>query len=314
MDLVVPVDHRDDMHEKTMESLVLRHYAEIWPEWGLTLRSTQVPLDAGRLDLLFAGVDGMRVMELKRDVITASTIDQLQRYVLELRRRDPDTTYGGIAVAPSVSPAGASRAEELALLAVELPEARLREVAARHGIALDAATGHRPRPPGRIRTARPVPRTTRGATDPVRAALLARVDARFPPGSLTATSASAWLLREYCSLAFPSSTPALNRIAAQLLEQVLDVVPGSAVGRRAADGWTTIDTAEGVTAFAIEPKRTTIKTSFSLPTDVAAREKAAGRITVKGPRHYGMWVHASLSEQSQIPGVMELVKKGLTQA
>jgi len=275
------------------------------------LRSTQVPLDAGRLDLLFAGEDGMWVMELKRDVVTASTVDQLQRYVVELRQRYPGVTYGGIAVAPSVSPAGASRADELGLLAVELPEARLRAVAARHGVALDAATGHRPRPPGQIRTVRPAPRTTRGATDPVRAALLARVDARFPPGSLTAGSASAKLLREYCLLAFPSSTPALNRLAAELLEQVLQVVPGSAVGRRAAGGWTTIDTAEGVTAFAVEPKRTTIKTSFSLPTDVAAREKAAGRITVKGPRHYGMWVHAALSEQSQIPGVMQLVRKGL---
>ena len=89
------------MLEKTIEEIVKRHTAEIWPDLPLEYVESQRRLPNGKiLDLSFRDRSSncVLVVELKRYRVTAAVIRQLAGYLSEMRKMEPEVGFRGMVV------------------------------------------------------------------------------------------------------------------------------------------------------------------------------------------------------------------------
>ena len=64
--------------------------------------SSEFTIDSGRVDILGMKDDVIYVVELKRDKVTQSTIEQLSNYLPDIELLNPDKEVIGIAAAPYI--------------------------------------------------------------------------------------------------------------------------------------------------------------------------------------------------------------------
>lgn len=301
------------MHEKTVEEIISRYPAEVWPGCDLRLVARQTPLDSGRLDLHMRDQSGDDwILELKRGPFPPSGLLQLAQYVQELRQRSAGRLVHGMAVGTSFSPESERAARHYGLAIRTFDEAALRAIARAHGLPLDRASLARPNTlRGQDQESKPRgPGSRRGATDPARAAALAALDARFPPASLRGDTPEA-TLREYWAAASPSAGRRWQHVAASLTREVLVLAPDAAVGNRAAGGWSTVLAANGDVLAAIDARSTWVKFDFLLPEDEAQRCEQRGLVRLHHPRRYGRWCMSRVGPVLSEARARELLRIGI---
>ena len=113
-------------------------------------------------------------------------MDQLGRYVDQLRAAEPGARVEGMAVGSSIDPTVATAAAARGMHVRVLDEDALRTIAEQHDVPIDHAAGHRPKLAGTNRSSSVVrqrrgPRPGTGANV---GAFVRALDARFAPGSL----------------------------------------------------------------------------------------------------------------------------------
>ena len=305
------------MLERAIEEIIRRHPREVFPDLDLEFVEGQRRLAGGSiLDLRFRDARGAHwVLELKRARITLAAIDQLDRYLTTLRPGEPEAVIQGILVGRSVSPGVASAAAERGIQCRIVDETHLRTIAQRHGIPLDHAGPPRPRlrRTNRDRSMTPRVGATRRATSPEVLEFVRALDARFPPGSLDA-SADPTNLVEYWRMACPSAPGAHQTLAAELTLEVLQAVPGTAVGARShsqSDPYTTIRAGDGRVAAALDARASFVKLDFPLPSDKAKDARARGLLTVWNPRGYSVWVQSRARPGINAEELRGLLTRGL---
>ncbi len=305
------------MLEKAVEEIIKRFPREVFPDLDLTFVESQRRLAEGNiLDLRFRDADDVHwVVELKRSRITLAALDQLGRYLAQLRRVEPTTRIKGIVVGFSIHEPVTGAAALLGVHCRVLSEAALRRIAERHGIVIDHASGYRPKLSGSNRS-RSVVRERGGprpATRPEVVAFVRALDARFPPGSLDADTPTA-VLDDYWKMACPLAPPSHQRLAAHLTATVLTSVFGTAVAARSqsvSDPYTTIRAGDGRVAAAIDARNGYVKLDFPLPRDTADEAKARGLLTIWNPRGYSVWVQSRVGTSLQVGQAEELLRVGL---
>jgi hypothetical protein len=305
------------MLEKAVEEIIKRFPREVFPDLELTFVEGQRRLaDGNILDMRFRDADDVHwVIELKRSRITVSALEQLGRYLDQLRKVEPMTRIEGIVVGFSIHEPVTAAAARLGIHCRVLSEAALRGIAARHDIVIDHASGYRPKLSGSNR-GRSVVREGAGprpATRPEVVAFVRALDAHFPPGSLDASVPLA-VLDEYWRMACPLAPPSHQRLAAQLTRTVLTNVVGTAVAARSqsvSDPYTTIRAGDGRVAAAIDARKSYVKLDFPLPRDIADEANEDGLLTIWNPRGYSVWVQSRVGASLQVDHAEELLRVGL---
>ena len=90
--------------EKDIEDFIARNTNLIGKD--LTLAERQFPMDSGRIDLLFEHVNGsLVVVEVKMNKIGRNAVQQINRYIKELKAREPRKKINGVLVCAGVMPA-----------------------------------------------------------------------------------------------------------------------------------------------------------------------------------------------------------------
>jgi hypothetical protein len=306
------------MLEKAVEEIIKRFPREVFPDLDLTFVEGQRRLaDGNILDLRFRDASGVHwVIELKRSRVTITALDQLGRYLEQLRRLEPTTRIEGIVVGFSVHESVTAAAALVGVQCRVLSEMALREIAERHGILIDHAAGYRPKLSGSNRSRSIVRERAAGprpATRPEVVAFVRALDARFPPGSLNA-SVPPGVFDEYWRMACPLAPPSHQRLAARLTRAVLTNVVGTAIAARSqsfSDPYTTIRAGDGRVAAAIDARKSYVKLDFPLPRDIADEAKEDGLLTIWNPRGYSVWVQSRVGASLQVDHAEELLRVGL---
>ncbi len=305
------------MLEKAVEELIRRFPREVFPDLELTYVEGQRRLAGGNIfDLRFRDASNAHwVVELKRSRITVSALEQLGRYLDQLRKLEPTTRIEGIVVGFSIHEPVAQTAALLGLHCRVLSEAALRAIAERHRIAIDHASGYRPKLSGSNRS-RSVVRGRAGprpATKPEVVAFVRALDSRFPPGSIDAATPTA-MLDEYWRMACPLAPSSHQKLAAQLTTTVLQNVIGTAVAARSqslSDPYTTIRAGDGRVAAAIDARKGYVKLDFPLPPDIANKAREEGLLTIWNPRGYSVWVQSRVGTSTPVDQAEEFLRVGL---
>jgi len=104
-DIVLSTDEVLEIREVDLENFIVDNLSLL--ERDLTLKGRQVDTSAGRLDLLLEDKDKKEliVVELKLNEIGRQAINQLRRYIHELRKRYKEMKVRGIIVCKDVLPA-----------------------------------------------------------------------------------------------------------------------------------------------------------------------------------------------------------------
>lgn len=85
--------------EKELHDYIANNFAEFF---GFDYLSSEFAVSSGRIDMLGTKDNTLYVIELKRDIVTQSTIEQLSRYLSDIADLHPDKEVIGIAAAPVV--------------------------------------------------------------------------------------------------------------------------------------------------------------------------------------------------------------------
>ncbi len=305
------------MLEKAVEEIVRRFPREVFPDLELTFVEGQRRLAGGNIiDLRFRDASGIHwVLELKRSRITVSAIEQLGRYLDQLRATEPQTQIEGIVVGFSIAEAATNVAARRKVRYRILTDSALRRIAERHAIPVDHDSGYRPRlrRTNRDQSIVRARSKARPATTPEVVAFLRALDAQFPPGSLDGT-ASRDEVRAYWQIACPHAPLFHQEIAAELSLAVLSRAEGTAIAARSqslTDPYTTIRAGDGRVAAAIDARAGYVKLDFPLPIDVAEESKRRGLLTIWNPRGYSVWVQSRVGRAMPLDEAKRLLALGL---
>ena len=85
--------------EKELHDYIANNFAEFF---AFDYLSSEYAVSSGRIDMLGTKDNTLYVIELKRDIVTQSTIEQLSRYLSDIAVLHPDKEVIGIAAAPVV--------------------------------------------------------------------------------------------------------------------------------------------------------------------------------------------------------------------
>ena len=85
--------------EKELHDYIANNFAEFF---GFDYLSSEFAVSSGRIDMLGTKDNTLYVIELKRDIVTQSTIEQLSRYLSDIADLHPGKEVVGIAAAPVV--------------------------------------------------------------------------------------------------------------------------------------------------------------------------------------------------------------------
>lgn len=305
------------MLERAVEEIVKRFPREVFPDLQLTFVESQRRLAGGSiLDIRFRDQHGVHwIVELKRARITGLTVDQLTRYLRQVRADEPATRFEGMAVAFSVAAGALGHAAAQGIHCRVLKEAHLRDIAKRHGIPIDHDAGFRPKLVGTNR-GRSTIREHGGSRPPTSPEAIQRVralDAQFPPGTLAA-EATPEVLEAYWRVACPSAPDAHHQTAAALSRIALTTIEGMALATRSeskSDPYTTIRAGDGRVAAAIDARLGYVKLDFPLPPNVAEDARTRGHVTVWNPRGYSVWVQSRVGKGIEFGEAQRLLRLGL---
>jgi hypothetical protein len=305
------------MLEKTMSEIITRFPSEVWPDLDLTFVERESRLKGGNiLDLHFRDRDGTHwIVELKRDRVTPSAVLQLVGYLEQLRTREPSISFRGMVVAPSITAKGRNEASLRDIICRTVDEQSLRRIAKSNGLPLDHESRHRPKLAGTPRVRSRVPKRlgNRPATSEHDKELLRALDERFRPGSLDNESCIDEL-KEYWDLATPTAPHNVREIAARLTYEVLQALPGSAVGNRSQgkkESYTTVRGRDGRVAAAIDARKSYVKFDFPLPDAVGQRCRDEGLLRVSRSRGYSVWCLSRVGATMPLQKATELLRTGL---
>lgn len=271
------------MDEDALQQVVTRAADVAFPGMGLTGISQQVALPSGPCDLRARDRQGCWwVIELKRDSLTPATVAQVLRYKRELDHLFPGTDHRPMIAGLRCS-LGTRHCAAQAGVVVHVfdPDviARLVEqfqvADRRRRRSGDQRTPSVPRGPA-------VPRG--GYSDAGRQELQARLDAAFPPGTLTCRS-PVGDVDAYWALACPGAPEAVRRRVSRVSVHILAAEPSSAIVNRASS-WSNLKLSNGALVAALDAGAKAVKCDFWLPEDLAGMVPYAN----KGPRHpHSVW-------------------------
>jgi hypothetical protein len=305
------------MLEREIAEILHRYPREVWPDVDFTFVGREQRLTGGLiLDLCFRDETGIHwIVELKRDRVTEATVAQVVSYLDELRRSDPDTPYRGIVAAPTIGVKGRAAAYAADVLCRRLDVEHLTAIAAAHGVLIGHEGGQRPvvkRSPRSSNRSKTVTKH-RPATPADVITYLRLLDARFPPGTLTAP-VSLDVIREYWDLATPEAPVEHRSTAADLTFEALTVVLNSTVSTRSSgrsDPYTTLRSLDGRVVAAIDARRTYVKLDFPLPESLAEESRGAGLLRIWKPRGYSVWCQSRVGTALTPAHAVELLRAGL---
>lgn len=128
-----------DMNEADMERLIRDYPGEFFDE-PLKLVSAQEAFPSGITDLIFEDGQGdLLLIELKRGVLRREHIAQVIDYLGDVEARYPGRNVELMVVANVIPPQRTTKLERLGVTFKEIPEARFRETAKKHGVPLSEA-------------------------------------------------------------------------------------------------------------------------------------------------------------------------------
>lgn len=112
-DIILSTDEVLEIREVDLENFIVDNLSILGRD--LTLKRRQVDTSAGRLDLLLEDKDKKEliVVELKLNEIGRGAINQLRRYIHELRKRYKERKVRGIIVCKDVLPAFVNEVQKL---------------------------------------------------------------------------------------------------------------------------------------------------------------------------------------------------------
>lgn len=129
------------MNEADMERL-LRDYPEEFFGETLRLVSEQESFPSGITDLIFQDDQGdLLVMELKHGTLLREHIAQVIDYLGDVESRYPGKHVELMVVANVIPPQRRTKLERIGVTFKEIPEARFRDVARKHGVQLSERRG-----------------------------------------------------------------------------------------------------------------------------------------------------------------------------
>lgn len=85
--------------EKELHEYIVEHFDRYF---DFDYISSEFIIESGRVDIIGQSDNIIYVIEIKRDIITDSTIEQLTGYVIDMQRRKPHKRVEGIAIAPTI--------------------------------------------------------------------------------------------------------------------------------------------------------------------------------------------------------------------
>lgn len=85
--------------EKQLHRFIVNNFSRYF---DFEYRSSELVIDGGRIDIIGMDNDTIYVIEIKRDFITNSTLQQLMSYIPTMNTLYPDKNIKGIAVAPKI--------------------------------------------------------------------------------------------------------------------------------------------------------------------------------------------------------------------
>lgn len=85
--------------EKELHEHIVEHFKNYF---DFNYVSSEFIISSGRVDIIGKDDSTIYIVEIKRDYITTSTIQQLANYIPDIQRMNPTKTIKGIAVAPYI--------------------------------------------------------------------------------------------------------------------------------------------------------------------------------------------------------------------
>lgn len=85
--------------EKELHEYIVEHFNNYF---DFNYVSSEFIISSGRVDIIGKDDNTIYIVEIKRDYITTSTIQQLANYIPDIQRMNPTKTIKGIAVAPYI--------------------------------------------------------------------------------------------------------------------------------------------------------------------------------------------------------------------
>lgn len=294
------------MDEEALQQVVTRGSAVAFPDFGFVQMSQQVDLPSGPCDIRALDLDGhWWVIELKRDALTPTTIQQVLRY-----KRELDDRHRGTEHLPMIAGMRCSQATRLAAAAAGV-RVHVFEKDIIDGLVAQFEVADRRRRRNGNATTPSAPRgpavARGGYNDPERHALQSALDAAYPPGSLTWRS-DIKDLREYWELACPQSRADVRAQVVRITAHILTAEPTTALVNRASS-WTNLKLSNGAMVAALNANANSIKCDFWLP------EALAGLVPYpnKGPRHpHSVWCQPrGLSTSADVTELLQWYDRAL---
>ena len=225
------------VYEKTLHELAAREPDVAFPGLGFRIIGNGTALPSGILDLLAVDASGETwVIELKRNSLGRTAVDQVLRYLSELIERSPEERYRAMIAGPECSTQVRAYASEQGVVVHVFDMAAMAELGRRLGVRdMDAAPKRIGSSKRESKTRGPGKRRADSGLQEERQRIQRGLDHAFPPGSLTHGVDPA-TLETYWQTACPNAAAAGVAMTVTITLHVLDQARGTALSNRATRG------------------------------------------------------------------------------